>query len=150
MKGLGVRAGVPDVIAIKDGRTYALELKAEGGRLSEAQERAFARCWRDGDARARARSGAAHSRMLGAAAGARVINSPTRGLARMREVPTRPPEKLVRAKRREIAIRYRSRRGFDLDKTHCGCVRNQIEALIRFRHGTTLCKNAPLDLILAI
>jgi hypothetical protein len=54
----------------------------------------------------------------------------------MREVPTRPPEKLVRAKRREIAIRYRSRRGFDLDKTHCGCVRNQIEALIRFRHGT--------------
>jgi VRR-NUC domain len=41
MKGLGVRAGVPDVIAIKDGRTYALELKAEGGRLSEAQERAL-------------------------------------------------------------------------------------------------------------
>src|SRR5262249_23601642 len=26
LKGLGVRAGVPDVIAVKDGRTYALEL----------------------------------------------------------------------------------------------------------------------------
>jgi hypothetical protein len=38
-KGLGVTSGVPDVIAIKDGRTYALELKAEGGRLTEAQER---------------------------------------------------------------------------------------------------------------
>jgi hypothetical protein len=34
-----VVSGVPDIIAIKDGRTYALELKAEGGRLSEAQER---------------------------------------------------------------------------------------------------------------
>ena len=29
---------MPDVIAVKDGRTYALELKAEGGRLTEAQE----------------------------------------------------------------------------------------------------------------
>ena len=38
MKGLGVMPGVPDVIAIKEGRLYALELKAEGGRLTEAQE----------------------------------------------------------------------------------------------------------------
>jgi hypothetical protein len=38
LKGLGVTAGVPDVIAIKDGRTFALELKAEGGRLTPAQE----------------------------------------------------------------------------------------------------------------
>jgi VRR-NUC domain len=38
MQGLGVRAGVPDTFWIKDGRTYALELKAEGGRLSPAQE----------------------------------------------------------------------------------------------------------------
>jgi hypothetical protein len=39
LKGLGVTSGVPDVIAIKDGRTFALELKAVGGRLTEAQER---------------------------------------------------------------------------------------------------------------
>lgn len=38
MKGLGVRAGVPDLILISDGRTYGLELKREkGGRTSEAQ-----------------------------------------------------------------------------------------------------------------
>jgi hypothetical protein len=28
MKGLGVKAGVPDVVAIREGRCYALELKA--------------------------------------------------------------------------------------------------------------------------
>jgi hypothetical protein len=39
LKGMGVRAGVPDIIAIRGGRTYALELKADGGRLSESQER---------------------------------------------------------------------------------------------------------------
>jgi hypothetical protein len=37
MKGLGVRAGVPDLIAIHEGRCYAMELKAEGGRPTEAQ-----------------------------------------------------------------------------------------------------------------
>jgi hypothetical protein len=37
LKGLGVVAGVPDIIAIKDGRAYALELKAPGGRLSDKQ-----------------------------------------------------------------------------------------------------------------
>lgn len=37
LKGLGVRAGVPDVIAIHGGRIYALELKAPGGKLSSAQ-----------------------------------------------------------------------------------------------------------------
>ncbi len=37
LKGLGVVAGVPDIIAIKDGRTYGLELKAPGGRLSDNQ-----------------------------------------------------------------------------------------------------------------
>jgi hypothetical protein len=36
-KGLGVRAGVPDVIAIHQGRCYGLELKAPGGRPTEAQ-----------------------------------------------------------------------------------------------------------------
>ena len=38
MKGLGVRAGVPDLILIAEGRTYGLELKrAKGGRTSDAQ-----------------------------------------------------------------------------------------------------------------
>jgi VRR-NUC domain len=38
LKGLGVKAGVPDVIAIKGGHTYGLELKAPGGRLSDSQK----------------------------------------------------------------------------------------------------------------
>jgi len=37
MQGLGVTAGVPDIILIHDGRVYALELKAEKGKLTEAQ-----------------------------------------------------------------------------------------------------------------
>ena len=37
MKGLGVRAGVSDLIAVYEGRAFALELKAEGGRPTEAQ-----------------------------------------------------------------------------------------------------------------
>ena len=37
LKGMGVRAGVPDVIAIREGRVYALELKAEGGALTGKQ-----------------------------------------------------------------------------------------------------------------
>ena len=37
MKGLGVVAGVPDVIAIHEGRCFALELKAEGGRATPQQ-----------------------------------------------------------------------------------------------------------------
>jgi hypothetical protein len=40
LKGLGVIPGVPDLIAIKDGRTFALELKAPGGRLTPAQRHA--------------------------------------------------------------------------------------------------------------
>jgi VRR-NUC domain len=35
--GLGVVSGVPDVIIIKDGRVFALELKTERGRLSPDQ-----------------------------------------------------------------------------------------------------------------
>jgi hypothetical protein len=42
LRGLGVRAGVPDVIAVKDGRTYALEIKSPGGRLTAAQIAAHA------------------------------------------------------------------------------------------------------------
>jgi len=37
MNGLGVVAGVPDVIAIYQGRVYGLELKPEGGRATDKQ-----------------------------------------------------------------------------------------------------------------
>jgi len=37
LKGMGVVPGVPDIIAIKDGTVFGLELKAAGGRLSPAQ-----------------------------------------------------------------------------------------------------------------
>lgn len=37
MKGLGVRAGVSDIIAVHDGKIFALELKAPGGRPTESQ-----------------------------------------------------------------------------------------------------------------
>jgi hypothetical protein len=37
MKGLGVRAGVADLILLRNGHAYALELKADGGRPTLAQ-----------------------------------------------------------------------------------------------------------------
>jgi hypothetical protein len=37
LRGLGVVAGVPDVIAIHNGRRFALEIKAEGGRTTDKQ-----------------------------------------------------------------------------------------------------------------
>jgi hypothetical protein len=42
MKGLGVKAGVPDVVAIHKGCCYGLELKAEGGRATPKQLEAIA------------------------------------------------------------------------------------------------------------
>jgi hypothetical protein len=39
LKDLGVAPGVPDVIAIHQGRIYALELKAEGGRPNRGPDR---------------------------------------------------------------------------------------------------------------
>jgi hypothetical protein len=36
-KGLGVRSGTPDLILIRNGRTFGLELKSSRGRLSPAQ-----------------------------------------------------------------------------------------------------------------
>jgi hypothetical protein len=39
LRGLGVVGGIPDVLVVKDGRLFALELKPEGGRLTESQER---------------------------------------------------------------------------------------------------------------
>jgi hypothetical protein len=40
LKACGVRAGTPDLILVRDGKTFALELKATGGRLSPAQHEA--------------------------------------------------------------------------------------------------------------
>jgi VRR-NUC domain len=40
LKACGVRAGTFDLILVRDGKTFALELKAAGGRLSPAQREA--------------------------------------------------------------------------------------------------------------
>ena len=37
LRGLGVTAGVPDILAWHDGKAYAMEIKSECGRTSEAQ-----------------------------------------------------------------------------------------------------------------
>jgi hypothetical protein len=42
LKGLGVKAGVPDVICIHRGKVFALELKAVGGQLSSKQRETIA------------------------------------------------------------------------------------------------------------
>ena len=42
LKACGVRAGTPDLILIKDGKTFGLELKAGNGRVSPAQAQAHA------------------------------------------------------------------------------------------------------------
>jgi hypothetical protein len=42
MKGLGVKAGIPDIIAIKGGQMFGLELKTTSGRVSEAQRETIA------------------------------------------------------------------------------------------------------------
>ena len=42
-KSLGVVSGVPDVVIIKDGRIYALELKAASGHLTETQRETIER-----------------------------------------------------------------------------------------------------------
>lgn len=43
MNGLGVVAGVPDVILLHKGRFYGLELKAEGGKATIKQLEAVAK-----------------------------------------------------------------------------------------------------------
>jgi hypothetical protein len=40
LKSCGIKRGVPDLILIKSGRTFGLELKAPNGRLSESQRTA--------------------------------------------------------------------------------------------------------------
>jgi hypothetical protein len=42
LKGMGVKAGTPDIVAVKDGQCYALELKASDGRLTSVQRDAHA------------------------------------------------------------------------------------------------------------
>jgi hypothetical protein len=37
LKGMGVVAGVPDIFIVHNGRCFALELKAEGGRATDQQ-----------------------------------------------------------------------------------------------------------------
>lgn len=37
LKGMGVKAGAPDLLLISDGRAFLIELKAEHGTLSQAQ-----------------------------------------------------------------------------------------------------------------
>ena len=44
MKGLGVKAGVADLILLHNGEAFALELKTEKGRASDAQLK-FATAW---------------------------------------------------------------------------------------------------------
>jgi VRR-NUC domain len=41
LKGLGVRPGVPDVVGIHCGQVFAIELKTEGGRATDAQLQAI-------------------------------------------------------------------------------------------------------------
>jgi hypothetical protein len=43
MKALGVRPGIPDLLALKAGRLCAIELKAPGGKLSKAQQEMIAK-----------------------------------------------------------------------------------------------------------
>jgi hypothetical protein len=42
MKGLGVRAGTPDLVIIHQGKTFGLELKADGNRPTKIQGEAQA------------------------------------------------------------------------------------------------------------
>lgn len=48
MKSLGVTAGVPDILLWHDGKSFALEIKAERGRLSEHQTEMLSRLDRAG------------------------------------------------------------------------------------------------------
>jgi hypothetical protein len=38
LQGLGVTPGVPDIVGIKAGRAFCLELKARGGKLNDTQK----------------------------------------------------------------------------------------------------------------
>lgn len=63
-KALGVVAGIPDLVAIAEGRVFGLELKTANGRLSDAQREMAARWRAAGGEYAVARSVAEASRIL--------------------------------------------------------------------------------------
>jgi hypothetical protein len=48
LKGIGTLAGVPDIIAVYRGRTFALEIKTETGRVTDAQHTVHDRMRRAG------------------------------------------------------------------------------------------------------
>jgi hypothetical protein len=48
LRAMGVVAGTPDIIAIKDGRAFGLELKTATGRLTKIQRDTIARMQRAG------------------------------------------------------------------------------------------------------
>ncbi len=64
LKGMGVLPGVPDLIAIVDGRAFGLEVKTETGRLSVAQKAMAERFRRAGCEYEVARSIAAARQLL--------------------------------------------------------------------------------------
>jgi hypothetical protein len=81
LKGLGVVPGVPDVFIVHNGRCFALELKAEGGRATDKQarmHRSAARGWCLHRDRGRPRPRARLSRGVGHFARGRVVNVPIR------------------------------------------------------------------------
>jgi hypothetical protein len=85
MKGLGVRVGIPDIVAVHDGRCFALELKAPGGRLSDTQ--------RD-----------CHTRLRAAGAAVAVVTGVDEAVAQLVEWELlRPDVSLSRASRRTVA-----------------------------------------------
>ena len=61
-KSLGVRAGASDLLLWHDGKTFALELKAEGGRATEAQLKFLSDIENAGAFTCLARDSIAHSR----------------------------------------------------------------------------------------
>lgn len=48
LKRMGTKAGVPDLVFVRHGRVYFMELKAPKGRVSEAQNNAHAEISRSG------------------------------------------------------------------------------------------------------
>ena len=45
LKGMGMKAGVPDILIVYDSRAYWCELKAPKGTLSEVQKEVHAALW---------------------------------------------------------------------------------------------------------
>ncbi len=56
LQGLGAAKGIPDRIAVKDGKFYAIEVKAPNGRLSPHQQQFREQVWHAGGIYIEARS----------------------------------------------------------------------------------------------